>query len=308
MSRIIPIILLIGLGFLLKRISFFSTDAKLGIDKIVIKISLPVLLFLSFSELKLAPSDIPLIGSVFLFCLILFYIGKAAFVLTGSRERLLPYLTTGLSFGLLGVPLYQTVFGFGNLGVYAKLGIGHELFFWLFFLTAMDSDFGNRKGFGSLLIGFAKSPAIIAIFGGIALGLAGLGEAFDRYAVLGGIRAAMQSVAGLASPLVLISVGYGLRIETAHIKKSFAYVGLRLCSALVVGFLIKALLLDRFVPRDPLFDHAYFLLTILPPVFSLPMFTAPFVSPEKNALANNVIVLYTIFTLAIFMTYVVLAV
>jgi predicted permease len=195
------------------------------------------------------------------------------------------------------------VYGLENMGVFARLGIGHEFFFWMFFLTFLDRDFGGRKKFRSTLLSLAKSPGVIAIVAGIALSLFRVGPHVEGSEILRGIRGALQALASLASPLVLLSVGYGIRFQKGQLKKAFAFTGLRIASTLSLGFLLKTQLVDRLYPRTPLMDHGFFLLFVLPPIFSLSLFISPHSNSDEIALANNVIVLYTLYTLTSFIAY-----
>lgn len=306
MSRIIPIFFIIGLGWVLRRVAFLTDEGKRTLDRIVVHIALPATLFLAFIDLKLSPRDLPLVGAALLFCFGLYFVGKIAVRFTPNRERFLPFMMTGLSFGLIGVPLFQTAFGMENLGIFATLGIGHELFMWFFLLPALDAEFGVRRKPLRLFASFLESPIILAVLSGIFLGLLGLGNVLQSNQALSGIREAIRGLSALSMPLVLLSVGYGIRFEKSQLRTAFAYVGLRLAAALAIGFAVKRLFLDALVDRHAGLDHAFFVLTILPPVFSLAIFTAPYADKDKTALINNVVVLYTLAMLGIFSAYVLL--
>lgn len=304
-ARIVQLFLLIGLGFSLRRIGFFSEDGRRALDKVVMRLALPATLFLAFADLDLGVRDLPTVAVVLLFCFSMYLFGRLIARLQGRgrREPLVPYLTSGLSFGLLGVPLFQMMYGFEHLGVFAKFGIGHEFFAWFFLFPALDAEFGVRKSALDLGRDFIKSPAVLAILAGLALGLSGAGTALGAGAAFQGFRAAVQALAYLASPLVLISVGYGIRFDLERLPAAAFYVALRLSAAAGLGFLLKISLVDPFVPAAPYLDEAFFLFTLLPPVFTLAMFAGPYVDRSRVALINNVIVLNTLATLVLFSAY-----
>lgn len=50
LSKVLPVIFLIVIGALLRKTGFFKQDLVSGLKKIVVNISLPAVLFLTFAE------------------------------------------------------------------------------------------------------------------------------------------------------------------------------------------------------------------------------------------------------------------
>ena len=136
-SKIVPIILLISLGYVIRWKKLLKEESVKDIKKFLLDISLPAVLFISFINIKLEIDYLFLVLIITLMSVLFYFAGVALNRIKGISHPLLPLTISGFTFGLLGVSLFQTVFGSENLQHLAILDIGNEFFIWIFFMTVL---------------------------------------------------------------------------------------------------------------------------------------------------------------------------
>ncbi len=304
LSKTLPILFLIFFGYLLQKRKFISENAIDDLNKIVIQVSLPSVLFVTFLNMS--------IGREHFFLVMITVVLLVSFYLSGTllnkikriAHPLIPFMVTGYAFGLLGVPLFGTVFGIENLDRISILGVGHEFFMWFGYLVVLKAKLGGERFSYESIKNFFKTPIIISIVLGVLFNLIGVDPFFQQNIVLKGIYTTIEYLSNLATPLILIIIGFGLKFNRRYMKQSAVFIILRLLVAFTIGYSIKYMVIDRFVSPDPIFDYAYFTTLILPPPFSLPIFVGEYSSEENKELANNTVVLGTVVSVVIFIVFV----
>ncbi|WP_304943218.1 AEC family transporter [Vallitalea guaymasensis] len=307
-SKVMPILILFLIGFLIRKTNFLSKESIDGIKKIVIDMALPAVLFIAFVNIELKKEYVGLIFSIILLCSIMLCIGFLLTKIPKISNPVLPFVLCGFTFGLLGIPLYITVFGETNLPSMAIMGVGHEFFLWIIYMSAVKLVFSNEKLSLKTLKGFLTSPLIIALVLGITINVLGLSNLLHEQPVLNGLYVTLEYFSQIATPLILIVIGYGLSFDKEFTKYTIIYVIMRYAIMLTVGYLIKFLIIDRFMTFDKYLEYAYFTLLILPPPFSLSIFVARY-GDEKNAkLVNNITVATTCVCVITYIVYVFIAI
>jgi len=305
-SNTLPIIFLISFGLLIQRKNILKQSTIIDIKKIVMNISLPAVLFITFINMDFKKEYYLIILCIVLLMIIMYFTGVMLNMFKRIHNPLNPFMSTGFSFGLLGVPLYGTVFGIENLGKISVIGVGHELFMWFIFFTLLKIKFNNEKFSTSTIIEMLKSPLIIGVVLGIVLNITGFKSFIYAIGILKGIFITIQYMANIATPLILIIVGYDLKINKKYLRRSIRIVILRIMVVFIIGYAFKFLVLDALIKNDTLFDYAYFTFLILPPPFSTPIFMDKYNSYEYRDLANNVTVLDTVICIVVYVTFVAL--
>ena len=132
-AGILKIVIFLFLGVLFRKKSVLNQQSIEGLKKIILYLAIPAILFLSFSNLDFNLSFLPVTAAVFSINFIMFWFGVLIFKLRGSKHRLLPLSLSTMNFALLGIPLYDAVYGIENLHHYTVLGVGNEIFIWFVF-------------------------------------------------------------------------------------------------------------------------------------------------------------------------------
>jgi hypothetical protein len=69
---------------------------------------------------------------------------------------------TGFESGMLGISLFGSAYGLSQVGYFAVVDLGHELFIWFFFLALLLAKRDGIRSPGRLFGAFIRSPVIIA--------------------------------------------------------------------------------------------------------------------------------------------------
>lgn len=212
---ILPIFLLITLGFLskiyIKDISIFWNFS----DKFVYYLFFPCLLILDISEANFSGSDnfypiVSTISSTIIIAIIIF-IGRFFFNTT-------PDLFTSIFQG--GVRYNSYVFIALSQSLFGSEGVALSGFFvaYMIIITNIMSvlvmnhyGHGSKKSLGGAILALAKNPLIIGAIIGVLLN-------YFNIHITGPIRQLFIYLSNAATPLSLMSVGAGL-IISMHIKK-----------------------------------------------------------------------------------------
>ncbi len=303
-SKIIPIILLILLG------SYFRFNNILGqttvdeIKKIVIDVAFSAVLFITFLNMELRREYFLVSFIVFIMLNIFYFVGLGFNMIKMIAHPLIPFITSGFAFGFLGIPLFSTVFGNENLGKLSILGIGHEFFIWLVLYTLLRIKLGNQRFSIGVVKQIIKSPAIISIVLGIVFNLTGFRTSIHSNSIMKGFYITVEYLSSLSTPLILIIIGYGLKLNKKYMVQSIKFLIIRFTVILTVGYVFKYLIINKVIIPDQIFNYAYFTFLILPPPLSLPIFIGTYSTKEHEELANNTIVLNTVVSIIIFILFV----
>lgn len=302
-SKVIPIILLISLGYFIQVKEIMKQSTIDEMKKVVINISLPAILFMTFLSMELKKEYFLIIIATFILLGIFCLVGVSLNRIKIIAHPLNPFISSGFAFGLLGIPLYATVFGAENLGKISIFGVGHEFFMWFVYFTALKIRFKNTKFSMGDVKGFLKSPIILSIIFGVVFNILGFEILFEKSTLLKGIYGTLRYLANLATPLILIIIGFGLKFNKEYMKQSFRFLILRMGVILTVGYIFKYMVIDRIIAPEPLFNYAYFTFLILPPAFSLPIFVGEYSTNEYKEIANNTVVLSTLASIVIYILF-----
>lgn len=307
LASVLPILLLIGLGMLLRRTSVLDEPTIAGLKRIIVSVSLPAVLFTTFLATSLRVEHLWLVVTVFAICVALLGLGRLWLVVAERRGRTVsayaPFLFTGFELGMLGFALFTAVYGAEQLPALGVLALGHEVFIWFVYASLLRTVGHQRTSRAALWRELASSPVIIAIFAGLVLNFAGVGS-WLRTSMAGGVLlATLDHLAKIIVPLVLIIIGYSSRLSWRGVRQALPLVATRLlivvALALAVGelFFVGALGLDRS------YATALMVLMVLPPPFIVPLFI-PQQRRDDAQYATNVLSLYSLLSVLVFVGYV----
>ena len=302
LNRVLPIVFLILLGMWIRRSKFLAESTMDDLRKLVVNIALPSVLFLTFLQIELKPTYLIVFVIIFRTCLSLFGLGFWIRRQFKIEHAYFPFLMTGFEYGMLGVSLFGGAFGMEKLGNIAVLALGHETFIWFIFLTFLLMKRDGIQETRQLLKVFFRSPVIIAILAGLLLNLLGAKTLLAQAPVGGALVSTLQNLANLVVPLILMIVGYSVKLDRDGIKIAFPVPLLRLAILIPAALGIYFFIFSTWLHLEPVFGMALFTLFILPPPFIIPLYMQPELEAEKRYV-NNVLALYTIFSIVIFIIF-----
>ncbi len=305
-SKLMPIIILIALGKLMNKKQMMKQSTIDEIKSFIINIALSSVLFIAFVNMELRREYFLVFIMVFITLCIQYILGFLLNRVKWIKHPVVPFITSGCTYGLLGIPLFAALFGIENVGKISILGVGHEFFIWLVFYTIMRMNLRQERISIGIAKAVIKSPTIISIALGILFNMLGLGEWLRSNPIATGVYTTLEYLANLATPLILIIIGYGLNLEKKYMKESLKLLSIRMLSMLSIGYAVKFLVIDKIMQPDILFNYAYFIFFILPPPLSLSIFIGTYSNKENEALTNNTVVLNTVVSISIFALFVIL--
>ncbi len=302
-NRVLPIILLIVLGFWARRTGFLAPSTVGGLRKIVVNLALPAVLFIAFLDVELESRYAVVVVVTFLVGVVLYLAGRALRPRFGARHEYFPFLMTGFEAGMLGISLYGAAYGLNRIASFAVVDLGHEIFIWFVFLALLLAKRDGTRDSRALFASFIRSPVVVAIIAGIALNLAGARDVLYDAPILGGAMNTLALVGTLTVPLILLVVGYGIQLDREGIKEAATPVAVRAAILLPLALILPPLLMGRLLGTDAYAQAALFTLLILPPPFIIPLYMKPDAGDERRYV-NNVLSLYTVVSIVVFIGYV----
>jgi len=233
-SRVLPVLLLVGLGALFRRTDFLSSGAIDGLRKLVLNVTLPAALFLAFLHTEMEAKYAVIIISVFGACLLMLLAGP--YLRRGARvqSEAMPSLMAGFEAGMIGYALYSAIFGAENLYRFAVVDLGQVLF--VFFILApvvMRWASGQAPALSETVAAFVKTPVIIAIV-----------------------------------------IGYSTSFSAGSLSDPMRTLAVRLPIWIVLALLFNWLVIDMLLGLDRLFQAAVMTMAVLPPPFVVPLYMA----------------------------------
>lgn len=295
LSRLLPIFLLLVIGFVSKSIKLFSDSFIEELKGLIIKIALPAVLFDAFSKMTLQVSYILLFALIFIYCCLLYGIGIGLhrfFPKIFSRFYTKGYMT-GFEFGMIGVGLFGALWGMDKLPIIMLVGFGHELFIWFFYVLFIAKSTEKTLSLPDSFKQFLKMPTIIAIVLGIVVNLSGIrpwmtGNTFGQ-----SLLSVVEFLKPLTSPLILIVIGYTMVFHRTNLRETAVYILSRIVLVLSLGTLV-VIAITRLIPSvDPLFIQAFYAFIILPAPYILPLYIK---DREEAAFFTQLLVYTTIIT------------
>ncbi|MDA3901312.1 MAG: hypothetical protein PF637_12435 [Spirochaetes bacterium] len=300
-SQLLPVFIILGIGAILRRFSLISGESVDGLKNIIIKVSLPAVLYLAFATIQLNFDFVILGIIIFCLCILLYGLGIIFAPYSGPYRDFLKFVSTGFEFGMLGAVFFGAAFGMENMGYIAVIAIGHEIFIWFVYFSFIKNHNHADSSIKDTVTGFLTSPVIIGILSGIFMNITGLHLEIIANPVGEGIIKTMNYLIGLTVPLILLVIGYGLRIHLENIKSAVLFSFCRLAVVTAIAVAIDIILFRGILQLPKLYSAALYIFMLLPPPFILPLFLNS--GTKERDLINNTLIVYTVLSICAFTTY-----
>ncbi len=305
LAQVLPVFLLILAGALLRRLRFFQPATIADLKKLIVNATLPAALFLAFGTVQIQPAYLLIVAAVFGACLLVLFLARPLGPWVGVDSVYFPSLLTGFEAGMMGYAIFGAVYGAANIYKFGIVDLGQVLF--VFFvlvpgLTRMAQPDGSIS-FRTTLLGFLRTPVILAIVGGLLFQALGLTALFTVHPLLDGMLEAVRLLGAMTTPLVALAIGYELTLRPGALRAPARTAALRVLIWLPAGLLFAWLVVGRLLGLDPVFQAAVLTMVLLPGPFVIPIFMRanPARPLQAEADANyvvNTLTLGTLFTLA----------
>lgn len=216
-NAVLPLILLVGTGYLLKQLGLMNTDLAKGANKLVFRVFLPITLFLNIYKLEGFTSlSFGYIGYALCVIFLLFCFAiplSCVFTRDPLRRGPLIQVTFRSNFALVGLPLASALFGEAGITAAALLSaLSIPLYNILAVISlSLFSHEGKQPSTKRILLDILKNPLILSVlFGLLALLVRScfirLGISF-RLSNMTAVYEAAQQLSSLSTPLALLVLG-----------------------------------------------------------------------------------------------------
>jgi malate permease and related proteins len=303
LNQVLPILFLISLGYWINRKNFLAETTINELRKIVVNLALPAVIFISFLNVELKPSYFVIFGFTFLLCVLLFLLGQLIKKQFNIRYSYFPYLTTGFEYGMLALSLFGAAYGLEKIGYIAVVDLGHEIFIWFVFLPLLLIKRDGGQNPKEIVKSFLSAPVVIAILTSILFNILNGKQWLYQLPITGALMTTFEFLGSLTVPLILIIVGYGIKINRAGLKDALLVVFIRLGVLIPLVLLLNIHIMRNLLHLDRMFEAGLFTLLISPPPFIVPLYTRSNLSGEEKQYINNVLTIHTIISVTIFIIY-----
>ena len=242
-NSVSPIIIMVAIGYVLKKIGFMPEDFAKKANKLVFRVFLPAMLFLNIYGIE-SVRDVEFGYAVYAVCALLIVFGLAiptVILLTGKkrcRGALLQAIFRS-NYALIGIPLASSLFPGEGAAVATLLSAFVVPTFNILAVIGLSifNNNGEKPNFKKVLIGILKNPLIISIAAGmVAIGLRALfvevGVDF-RLSNIPAIYKSLSYLSNIATPLSLLILGAQFEFSAIPALKREIISGVLLRSVVV---------------------------------------------------------------------------
>lgn len=243
LNVVLPLFLLIALGYALKRLRMYDEVTLKNINKLVFKVFLPVYLFHSIYSTDLsAVFDIKVIlfaiaGLLIWFLLLMFLIPRME--KDNAKRGVMIQGMFRSNFVLFGLPVAISLCGEENIGITSLLlGIIVPIYNVLAVIT-LETFRGTKPSVKKIVIGIMKNPLIIASVLGVGMYLLQIELPYT-------IEKTVVDIGKVATPLALIALGGGFAFH--KVKGDIKQLMVSVVGKLVISplFMVTAAVLLGF--------------------------------------------------------------
>ena len=301
-SRVLPVLLLFGLGALLRRRGFFAESTVADLRRFVLAVTLPSALFLTFLRVSLDVRYLPIVVLVFAACVLMLLAGPGLARLVGVRSPYAGPLMTGFEAGMLGYAIYGGVFGPDALYRFGIVDLGQVLFVFFVLATVLTRRAtGVMPGVRDTVVAFIRTPVIVAILAGVVGNLVGLGAILDSSTLTSALLATLALLGACTTPLIAVVIGYSTRLGRGALSRPARTVAIRLTAWVTLAVAFTVIVVQGLLGLDALFAAAVMTMAILPPPFVIPLYmgSRPEDEAERDYVADT-LSLATVVTLVAF--------
>lgn len=302
-NLILPIAISLFLGLFGRRRGWFSDDGVNAFKNIVSNAMLPLVLFNAMFTAEYSASSLfTVIGCFLGLCLAL----GVGFLISRAFPRYgkyMPFMLSTCESGMIGYPLVAMLFGALGTQSFAMADLPQTVFFFVIALSLLQVRDGLKPSAGALIKNIFTAPPFDGMLLGMLCGLLGLDELFRRSILWETYATTIEFITGPTTMLILLYLGYSLSFRKETLKPVVITSLLRLVNMGLIGALVTFLVF-RFVPYDRVQMFSIMLLFLLPPSFSIPVFSKLEGSEEY---ISTTISFSTVVTLLVFIVMAVLA-
>ncbi|MBO5912934.1 MAG: AEC family transporter [Clostridia bacterium] len=263
-KAVLPIILMVALGYLIKRIGLVKQEHAKVLNKLVFRLFLPVMLFLNVYNIEtIAGVGYGYIGYAVIAAIVNFFICiPIVIAITKQNERRGAILqsTFRSNYALIGIPLAESLFGLEGAAVATLLSAAIIPVFNLLAVISLSifRKDSQKISVKKIIVDVVKNPLIISIFAGVfALVIRML---FIKYSIsfrlsdIEPVFKVLEYLSSVATPLALLVLGIQFEFSAISVMKKEIIIGVLIRTVVVP---VLGLGIAYFLFKD-IFNGAHF--------------------------------------------------
>lgn len=239
-NAVLPIILMIATGYLLKKVNLLQEDTAKKLNTLVFRIFLPIMLFLNVYKIEnFSEIDFSFVFYAIGITLLLFIIGIPVMHVLFKENRQRSVMLQGIfraNYALVGIPLAESLFGSeGSIMASLLSAFIVPVFNILAVICLTIYSAGDKKpSIKGVLVGIAKNPLIQGIACGlVVLGVraifTNLGIDF-RISQITPLYKTLSNLSSIATPLSLLVLGARFELSSIpYLKKHIIIATINRC-------------------------------------------------------------------------------
>ena len=264
-TQFILSILVIVLGYCLKRVDIVSEDDAGALTRVILNVTLPAVVLNSFLSFSFEAHYLFLSSIVIAYSIIMYIIGRLMMCGNGSDDAsLLRISLLGFNIGLFAYPLIETIWGSRALGLAVFVDVGNALVIFGLAYVICIVDQGRKTGSHAVL-GRVEIVRNIArrLFTFIPFISFLVALALSVLAVRPGaaVTSTLSFLAGANGPLVLLLLGITFTLDVS--RKDVSYIARILIIRYAVGT-IAGIICYCLLPYDQLTRVVLLVCLLLP--------------------------------------------
>ena len=289
-----PIFAAVCVGVLARKKDMLTSKEVRGMEQFVMKFGLPCLLFNSCLSAKVNAES--LVSFAMVFATILMSVLFTIFVL---RKRA-PYHNLMMLFaaqesGMLGIPLFMTLFGAAHVFRMGVLDLAQATF-GITTIAILSADAGENPTAGYVARQAMRSPLLIFCAAGLILNLTGARDLLKDAGIMPVIISVTEFISQPVSALMLFNVGYGLSISEGNRSMILRLSAIHFVLLAGAGLVMQGILC--LLPAvEPETRWAILMYTTLPGSYITASLGR---TREEKEMASGVCSLLTVVSLAVF--------
>lgn len=290
-QTVLPVFLALALGMLCRSRNFLSREGVDALKKVVINLTLPFVLLNAFATAEYSAAALTLPALMFVICCLALGLGFLAVRFFRVKGRLSVFLMSGFEAGMLGYALFVLLFPNVSVSSFALPDIGQTLFVFTLYKILLSGK-TDWKAIGRDM---ATTPILWAVAAGVLIGATGLYGLLEQWGVAGILNASTDFLSAPTGMIILLTVGYDLVIKEIPWKKTAGFIVMRLV-IMAICYTV-AVLLNRTLLNNVLFEGAMLLMLILPPPYVIPVFAD---EPSERVQISSALSAMTLVTIVLF--------
>ncbi|MFC0526032.1 AEC family transporter [Pontibacillus salicampi] len=256
-SQFLYSILIIALGYVLKRSNLIQERDGEGLSRIVFNITLPSLLIITFHDITIDTSLILLIIIAIVYGVAQAVLGLIVFRDKSQRTKgMLSMMVPGFNIGLFAFPLVEAIWGQEGLKYFGMFDFGNALIVFgvVYVLGSYFADENERKDLRDVMKKVSKSVPLLTYIIVCTMN-------FTNIPVPGAILEVAGTISVANMPLSLLLLGIYLNFSFA--KGSFATIAKLLSLRYIVGLAVGVALFF-LLPFEDMFKYTLLMALVLP--------------------------------------------